>query len=238
MEIDILSLFPEFFNGVFDVSILSRAIKSNLLNIRHTNIRDFSKDKHKKVDDRPFGGGPGMILSCQPLLDAIKTVKKENSHVIYLSPQGRPLKNSTCERLSLKKHLILICGHYEGIDQRIIDKEVDEEISIGDYVVTNGCIASIVLIDAVSRFIPGVLGDIQSAYLDTFQNDMFKGPQYTRPEIYEGMKVPETLLSGNHKEIEKENRENALIKMKENRPDLYFKYLLNEKQKNPKNLAN
>jgi tRNA (guanine37-N1)-methyltransferase len=237
MQIDILSLFPEFFNGPFDVSILKRAKEKKIVEIRNIDIREFSKEKHKKVDDRPFGGGPGMVLSCQPLVDSIRSVKKDNSHVIYLSPQGIPLKANICERLAKEEHLILVCGHYEGIDQRVIDKEIDEEISIGDYILTNGCIAAVVLVDAVSRFIPDVLGNPEAAFLDTFNNDMFEGPQYTRPEIFEGLKVPDIFRSGNHLEIEKEKSEKAILKMKKNRPDLYFKYLLEEKQKQAKNLA-
>jgi len=238
MQIDIVSLFPEFFNGPFDVSILKRAKEKKIIDIRLLNIRDFSNDKHKKVDERPFGGGPGMVLTCQPLIDSIRSVKKDNSHVIYLSPQGKPLKANMCERLAKKEHLILVCGHYEGIDQRIIDKEIDEEISIGDYVLTNGCIAAVVLVDAVARFIPEVLGNLEASFLDTFSKDMFEGPQYTRPEVFEGLKVSEIYRSGNHLEIEKERKAQALLKMKKNRPDLYFKYLLEEKQKKVKNLAN
>jgi tRNA (guanine37-N1)-methyltransferase len=234
MKIDIVSLFPEFFQGPFDVSILKRAIEKDLLNIRHIDIRKFSKDKHNKVDDRPYGGGPGMVLMCQPLIDSIRSAKKDASHVIYLSPQGKPLNTSICKRLASLNHLILVCGHYEGIDQRIIDKEVDEEISIGDYILTNGCIAAVVLVDAVCRFIPGVLGDPKSAFCDTFYNNMFKGPQYTRPEVFEGMEVPKVLLSGNHLEIEEEKKRRALIKMKKNRPPLYLRYLLEEKQKKVK----
>lgn len=238
MQIDIVSLFPDFFTGPFDVSILKRAREKNLLNINQVDIRKFSKDKHKKVDDRPFGGGPGMVLCCQPLIDSIRSVKKDNSHVVYLSPQGKPLKTSICKRLAKADHLILVCGHYEGIDQRIIDKEIDEEISIGDYVLTNGCIAAVVLVDALSRFIPDVLGHPQAAFYETFNNDVFEGPQYTRPEAFEGMRVPEVFRSGNHLEIEKEKKQNALMKMKKIRPDLYFKYLLEEKQRKTKKLAN
>lgn len=234
MQIDILSLFPEYFNGPFGVSILKKAIEKNLLDIRLINIRSFSKDKHEKVDDRPYGGGPGMIMSCQPLCDAIRSVKTQDSHVIYLSPQGKPLTSSMCQKYASLKHLVLVCGHYEGIDQRIIDKEVSEEVSIGDYILTNGCSAAIVLVDAVSRFIPGVLKNSQSAFCDTFKDygPKFKGPQYTSPEVFENMQVPKVFLSGNHKEIENEKKQKALLKMKAIRPDLYFKYLLEEKQKN------
>ena len=237
MKIDILSLFPEFFKGPFDVSILKRAIEKKLLEITQVNIRDFSKDPHKKVDERPFSGGPGMVLTAQPLSDAIRSVKNEKSHVIYLSPQGMPLTTNVCKRLAKKEHLILVCGYYEGIDQRVIDKEIDEEISIGDYILTSGSIASVVVVDAVSRFIPNVIGNKDATLTETFEENMFEGPQYTRPEIFEGTKVPEVLRSGDHKEIEKFKKEKALLKMKEVRPDLYFKYLLEKKQKNVKKVT-
>ena len=230
MKIDILSLFPNFFTSPFDVSIIKRAIDKNILDINLVDIRSFSKDKHQKADDRPFGGGPGMVMLCQPLFDALRALKKDNSHVIYLSPQGKPLSSTVAKRLSTKDHLILICGHYEGIDQRVIDHLVDEEISIGDYILTNGCIASLVLLDAVSRFIPNVLGNEDATKFETFENNRFEGPQYTRPENFENMIVPEVLLSGNHSEIKKYKLKEALIKMKKVRPDLYFKYKLEQKQ--------
>ena len=230
MNIDILSLFPEFFKGPFDVSIIKRAQENKILNISLTDIRDFSKDRHKKVDDRPFGGGPGMVMTPEPLISAIRSVKKNGSHVIYLTPQGKPLNSTICKRLSQEKHLVLVCGHYEGIDQRVIEKEVDEEISIGDYVLTSGCIAAVVVVDAVSRFIPNVLGNEDAAKNDTFESYMFEGPQYTRPEVFEDMKVPDVLLSGNHKEIEKFRKEIAIDKLKKTRSDIYFKYLLEKKQ--------
>ena len=178
-----------------------------------------------------------MVLTPQPLSDAIRSVKNDSSHVIYLSPQGTPLSSNTCKRLSKKEHLVLVCGHYEGIDQRVIDKEIDEEISIGDYVLTSGSIGAVVLVEAVSRFIPNVLGNPEATINETFENNMFEGPQYTRPEIFEGVKVPEELRSGNHKKIESFKKEKALKKMKEVRPDLYFKYLLEEKQKNVKKVT-
>lgn len=230
MKIDILSLFPKFFDSPFDVSIIKRAIDKNILDINLLDIRSFSKDKHQKVDDRPFGGGPGMVMLCQPLLDAIRSVKKDNSLIIYLSPQGKPLTSTVAKRLATKDHLVLVSGHYEGIDQRVIDS-VDEEISIGDYVLTNGCIASVVLVDAIARFIPNVLGHEDATKHETFENNIFEGPQYTRPKNFEDMIVPEVLLSGNHSEIKKYKEEKALIKMKKVRPDLYFKYKLEQKQK-------
>jgi len=235
MKIDILSLFKEFFYGPFDVSILKRAQEENLLDINLVNIRDFSEDQHKKVDQRPYSGGPGMVMTPQPLCSAIRSVKNDNSHVIYLSPQGTSLNTNTCRRLAKKSHLILVCGYYEGIDQRVIDKEIDEEISIGDYILTNGAAAAVVLVDAVSRFIPNVIKNPDATLTETFENNLFEGPQYTRPEIFEGMKVPEELRSGNHEKIENFKKEKALQKMKELRPDLYFKYLLEKKQNSVKN---
>src|SRR5579872_5431977 len=158
LKLSILSLFPDFFKGPFDVSMLKRAKEKGILDIELVDIRDFVTNKHAKVDDRPYGGGPGMVLMPEPVCAAIRSVKREGSYVIYLSPQGKKLTAAQCEELAKKEHLILLCGHYEGVDERVIQKEVDEEISIGDYVLTNGCVAAIVLVDAVSRFIPGVIG--------------------------------------------------------------------------------
>jgi tRNA (guanine37-N1)-methyltransferase len=221
MEIDILSLFPEYFKGPFDVSIIKRAIENELVKIRLIDIRDYSKNKHRKVDDRPFGGGPGMILSPQPVCDAIRDVKGENSYVIYLSPQGRKFDGNKARKLAKYKHLILLCGHYEGIDERIIKKEVDEEISIGDYILTNGCLPAIVVIDATLRFVPGVLGHPEAAEKDSFSEGFLEGPQYTRPENWEGELVPPVLMNGNHAEIEKYRLEMGMRKTKIVRPDLF-----------------
>ncbi len=221
MQIDILSLFPEYFEGPFKVSMLKRAIERGLIAITHTNIRDFGEGKHQKVDDRPYGGGAGMVLMPGPVVQAIHSVRKEDSHVVYLSPQGAPLTAATCERLAKKPHLILLCGHYEGIDERIIEREVDEEVSIGDYVLTNGCLASIVLVDATARFIPGVLGHEEATRYESYQQGIFEGPSYTRPEEFEGMWVPEVLRSGHHAEIEKWRSQKGLEKTQRVRPDLY-----------------
>jgi tRNA (guanine37-N1)-methyltransferase len=226
MLIDILSLFEEYFTGPFNVSMIKRAVDNGLVDIRHTDIRPFSLDKHKKVDDRPFGGGPGMVLSPQPVIDALRSVKTKDSYVVYLSPQGKRLNQNICQNLSSKKHLILLCGHYEGIDERIIDKEVDEEISIGDYVLTNGCLPAIVLVDAVMRFIPGVLGHPLAAYQDSFSETIFDSPHYTRPDTFEGISVPEVLKNGNHSEIEKWRKQKGINKTRKVRPDLYVEYLL------------
>ncbi|HEY2810801.1 MAG TPA: tRNA (guanosine(37)-N1)-methyltransferase TrmD [Rhabdochlamydiaceae bacterium] len=220
MQIDILSLFPQYFEGPFGVSIIKRAIEKGLIHIACTDIRDFAEGKHRRVDERPYGGGPGMLLMPGPVSHAIRSKKRKDSHVIYLSPQGKKLTSSQCAELAQRPHLLLVCGHYEGLDERVIDQEIDEEISIGDYVLTNGCIATLVLIDAVMRFIPGVLGHEEAAAKDTFQDGILEGPSYTRPEEFEGKRVPEVLLSGNHKEIEKWRRQRGLEKTQRIRPDL------------------
>ncbi|HSW73083.1 MAG TPA: tRNA (guanosine(37)-N1)-methyltransferase TrmD [Chlamydiales bacterium] len=227
MRFCLLSLFPEYFQGPFDVSILKRAREKGLIDIELIDIRDFSKERHKKVDDKPFGGGPGMVLAPQAVCDAIKSAKRESSKVIYLSPQGRPLTSPLCEELAKENDLVLLCGHYEGIDERIIEKYVDQEISIGDYVLTNGCAAAIVLLDAVIRFIPGVIGDPESVKNDSFQEGLFDAPQYTRPQEYDGMKVPEVLVNGNHAEIEKWRKNQRLEKTRIVRPDLYERFIKN-----------
>lgn len=222
MRVDILSLFPDYFRGPFDVSILKRAQEKGLLDLNLIDIRSFAKGKHAKVDDRPYGGGPGMVLMPEPVCEAIRSVKKDKSHVVYLSPQGEKLTAAKCQELSQKEHLVLLCGHYEGVDERAL-KEVDEEISIGDYVLTNGCLAAIVLVDAMARFIPGVLGHEEAAGQDSFQDGIFDVPHYTRPEVFEGMAVPEVLKTGNHAEIAKWRRNKALAKTKRVRPDLIIK---------------
>jgi tRNA (guanine37-N1)-methyltransferase len=218
--VDILSLFPGYFKGPFDESILKRAQEKGLLTIRLTDIRDFADNRFHRVDDRPYGGGPGMVMMPQPVTMAIQHVKTPEAKVIYLSPQGRTLNAVKCRQLALEKHLILLCGHYEGIDQRVLDEEVDEEISIGDYVLTNGCLAAIVLLDAFSRFIPDVLGHPSAAAEDSFEGGLLDCPHYTRPEVFQGCSVPNVLLSGNHQEIAKWRHEQALKKTQEIRPDL------------------
>ncbi|MBA3720923.1 MAG: tRNA (guanosine(37)-N1)-methyltransferase TrmD [Parachlamydiaceae bacterium] len=226
MIIDILSLFPGYFKGPFDESIIKRAKEKGLLDIRLIDIRDFADNRFRRVDDRPYGGGPGMVMMPQPLEAAIHHVNSPKAHVIYLSPQGRLLDAAKCRELATQEHLILLCGHYEGIDQRILDSEVDEEISIGDYVLTNGCLAAIVLLDAVARFIPGILGHECAANEDSFEKDLLDCPHYTRPEDYKGQTVPQVLLSGNHQEIARWRKEQSLRKTREVRPDL----LKNEKK--------
>lgn len=220
MQIDILSLFPDYFDGPFRVSIVRKAIEKGLIDIHQIDIRDFAEGKHRKVDDRPYGGGPGMLLMPGPVARAIRSRKKEGSHVIYLSPQGKKLTSSLCESLAKRPHLIVLCGHYEGLDERVIEQEVDEEISIGDYVLTSGCAAAIVLIDATVRFVPGVLGHEEAAAKDSFQHGMLEGPAYTRPEEFEGKQVPGVLKSGNHGEIDKWRTQKGLEKTLRIRPDL------------------
>lgn len=219
MEIDILSLFPEYFRGPFDVSMLSRARDAGHLTIRHVDIRDFAENR-RRVDDRPFGGGPGMVLCPEPVVKAIRSVHQPKSRVVYLSPQGSPLTAAKCEELAREDHLVLLCGHYEGVDERALDLEVDEEISIGDYVLTSGCAAAVVLVDAVCRFIPGVIGHPDAVKEDSFQEGIFDAPHYTRPEVFEGISVPEVLREGNHAEIRKWRKEKAMMKTIRVRPEL------------------
>ena len=218
MKFDVLTLFPEMFE-ILNQSIIGKAIEKNLIDIHLINIRDFSKDKHKKVDDTPYGGGAGMIMKPDVVYDAYQSVKDENAKVIYMSPQGKPLNQKKVEELSKENHLIILCGHYEGIDQRVLDKIVDEEISIGDYVLTGGEIPAMVLIDSVSRYVKGVLKE-DSIKEESFSNGLLEYPQYTRPEVFEGMKVPEVLLSGHHENIEKWRKEKSLEMTKKKRPDI------------------
>ena len=221
MKFDVLTLFPEMFEPL-NSSIIGRAKEKNLIEINLINIRDFSKDKHKKVDDTPYGGGAGMVMMPDVVYDAYKSIKDENAKVIYMSPQGKKLTQKKVEELAKNKHLIILCGHYEGIDQRVIDKIVDEEISIGDYVLTGGEIPAMVLIDSVSRYSEGVITK-ESTNEESFTNGLLEYPQYTRPEVFEGEKVPEVLLSGHHANIEKWRKEKSLEITAKKRPDLLNK---------------
>lgn len=220
IRIDILSLFPDYFQGPFDESIIKRAREKGILEINLIDIRNYADNKYRKVDDRPYGGGPGMVLMPQPTTAAIRSVKSPDAKVIYLSPQGAPLTAAKCRELSQEKHLILLCGHYEGVDERVLQGDVDEEISIGDYVLTNGCLPAIVLVDATVRFLPGVLGHESAADEDSFEKGILDCPHYTRPEVFEDKSVPPVLLSGDHKKIEEWRRQTALEKTKRVRPDL------------------
>lgn len=225
MQIDILTLFPEMFEAVLGTSIIGRARQKGILNIEVINIRDFATNKHKQADDYPYGGGPGMVMSPQPLFDALYHVLEESplAKVIYFSPQGKTLNQGMAEEYGDLSHLVLLCGHYEGIDQRVIDKFVDQEISIGDYVLTGGELPAMVFIDCVSRLIPGVLGSSLSTEEESFTQGLLEYPHYTRPQEYEGYEVPEVLLSGNHKYIEAWKKREGLRSTLEKRPDLLNK---------------
>ena len=218
MKIDILTLFPHMFDGVFEESIIKRAVDTGKVEINLVNFREFSKDPHHKVDDTPYGGGAGMVLTCQPIFDCVKALKKENSKVILLTPSGIPYKQEKAYSFSNEKHLIIICGHYEGFDERI--KSIcDFELSIGDYVLTGGEIPAMVLVDSIVRLLPGVIEE-ESHIQDSFHNQLLDYPTYTKPRIYEGMEVPEVLLSGDHKKIEEYRQQESIRLTKENRPDL------------------
>jgi tRNA (guanine37-N1)-methyltransferase len=219
MKIDILTLFPAMFTSPFNESIIDRARSRNLVEINTINIRDYALDKHQQVDDYPYGGGAGMVMKVDVLSRAIDSVKDENSKVIYLSPQGKKLDQKIVSRLAQQTHLILLCGHYEGVDERVINR-VDEEISIGDYVLSGGEIAAMVLVDAVTRLIPGALGDEKSSLEESFDGSLLEYPQYTRPRIYEGQEVPEILLSGHHDQIRLWRKKLSLTRTLLKRPDL------------------
>ncbi len=222
IRFDIITLFPDMFSAVINDSILMRAQDKKKISIRVHNLRVYSKDKKRhSVDDRPFGGGPGMVLTPQPLFDAVKKIKgRRKARVIYTSPAGMPFNQDYAKRLTKHKNLIIICGHYEGIDERVRTALVDEEISIGDYVLTGGEIPAMVIVDAVARLIPGVLGKEESLAHESFEGGLLEGPQYTRPADFRGLKVPDVLLSGNHLAIEQWRREQSLLKTKKVRPDL------------------
>lgn len=222
MKIDILTTFPEMFEAI-KCSILGRAEEKKLLSINLVNIRDYSLDKHKKTDDTPFGGGAGMVMTCQPLYDAIMSVKTDDSLIIYMSPKGETLSQKLVENLAKKEHLIIICGHYEGIDQRILDIFDTKEISIGDYVLTGGEIPAMALVDAVSRYVGGVLSE-GSTVEESFSNGLLEYPQYTKPQDFMGHKVPEVLTNGNHKLINEWRKNQSLEITKARRPDLYKAY--------------
>ena len=218
MKIDVLSLFPGMFSGVFEESIIKRAINEGKVSINIHNFRDFSLDPHNKVDDTPYGGGAGMVLTCQPIFDCVKSLKEEDSIVILLTPDGEVYKQSKAYELSKCKHLIFICGHYDGFDERI-RSICDLEISIGDYVLTGGEIASMAIIDSIVRLIPGVIEE-ESHVNDSFNDNLLDYPTYTKPRVYEGMEVPEVLVSGDHKKIAEWRMQESLKRTRERRPDL------------------
>ena len=223
MKIDVLTLFPAMFAGPLDESIIKRAREAGLLDLAIHDSRDYTHDRHNKVDDRPFGGGPGMLLKPEPIFEAVESLGHEGTRVILLSPAGRPFNQAIARELAGLEHLLLVSGHYEGFDERVREKLAQDELSIGDYVLTNGALPVMVIIDAVTRLLPGVLGDAESAQEDSFSQGLLEYPQYTRPADFRGMKVPEILLSGNHAEIARWRAEQARQRTEERRPDLLEK---------------
>ena len=222
MRIDIITIFPEFFNSTLDFSILKKAQENNVVDIQIHNLRDYSENKQKSVDDYQFGGGAGMVMNIQPIYKCIKELKSNSSYdeIIYLTPDGQKLNQRICNNLSLKQNIILLCGHYKGIDHRIREHLITKEISIGDYVITGGELAASILTDAIVRLIPGAISDETSALNDSFQDDLLPPPIYTRPSDFNGWKVPEVLLSGNQKEIERWREEKSIERTNNLRPDL------------------
>ena len=228
MRFHVVTIFPEMFDGLLDVGVLKRAINNRLIEVNLTDIRDFTTDKHRSVDDYQFGGGSGMLLKPDPLFKSVESIQQQQSldinvPVILMSPQGRTLSQKIVEDLSRFENLVLVCGRYEGVDERVREHLVTDEISIGDYVLSGGELAAMVLIETISRLIPGVLGSIESAEDDSFTSELLQNPQYTRPSLFRDWSVPEVLLSGDHKEIEKWRRQEALRRSHKRRPDLLDK---------------
>ncbi len=227
LEIDVLSLFPEIVSQPLSQSIMGRASDEGIIQIRSHQLRDWTQDKHRRTDDYLCGGGQGMLLKCEPIFAAIEELRREHTRVILMTPQGRPLKQEIVEELAAPcvagedAHFIILCGHYEGVDQRVVDTLVDEEISIGDYILTNGAIAAVILIDAVARLLPGALGDARSSEEESFAQGLLEAPAYTKPNTFRDMPVPAVFLSGNHQAIAQWKLEMALQRTQENRPDLY-----------------
>ncbi|WP_409305398.1 tRNA (guanosine(37)-N1)-methyltransferase TrmD [Peribacillus sp. SCS-155] len=234
MKIDVLSIFPEMFQGVFGSSILKKAAEKGAVSYSVTNFRDYADNKHNTVDDYPYGGGAGMVLKPQPIFDAVTVLGKgreKKPRVILLCPQGERFTQKKAEELAREDHLIFVCGHYEGYDERIRENLITDEISIGDYVLTGGELGAMVVIDSVVRLLPGVLGNEDSPVLDSFSSGLLEHPHYTRPADFRGMKVPETLLSGNHKKIEEWRMKESLRRTWKRRPDLLDAYELTEQEK-------
>ncbi len=227
LEIDVLSLFPEIVSQPLSQSIMGRASEEGLIQIRSHQLRDWTEDKHRRTDDYLCGGGQGMLMKCEPIFAAIEELKRDNTRVILMTPQGKPLKQPLVEQLAAPcvagedAHYIILCGHYEGVDQRVVDTLVDLEISIGDYILTNGAIAAVILIDAVARLLPGALGDARSSEEESFSQGLLEAPAYTKPNKFRDMPVPAVFLSGNHAAITQWKQEMALERTKQNRPDLY-----------------
>ena len=220
MKIDVLTLFPGMFPGPLDESIIKRACESSRLQLGVHDLRDYTHDRHRTVDDRPFGGGPGMLMKPEPLFEAVEALRGEKTRVILTSPAGRPFRQQIARELAAEEHLLLVCGSYEGFDERVRQGLADDELSIGDYVLTNGALPAMVIIDSVTRLLPGVLGDDESSQDESFSGCLLEYPQYTRPAEFRGMNVPEVLLSGDHAAIEKWRREQATVQTRQRRPDL------------------
>ncbi len=220
MRVDIITLFPEICRAPLSESMMKRAQESGALELHIHNLRAWTTDKHHVVDDAPFGGGQGMVMKPEPFFAAVESLRSEDSRVVLMTPQGRRFEQKMADELSRQSHLIILCGHYEGIDHRVVEHLVDAEISIGDYVLTNGGIAAVALVDAVVRLLPGVLGDAQSAHDDSFRDGLLEGPQYTRPAEFRGWKIPDILLSGDHAQIAAWRKEQARLRTGQNRPDL------------------
>lgn len=220
MKIDVLTLFPAMFAGPLDESIIKRARQAGLLELQLHQLRDWTHDRHKTVDDRPFGGGPGMLLKPEPIFEAVESLQREKTRVILMSPAGRKFNQAVARELAQQEHLLIVTGHYEGFDERIREALADDELSIGDYVLTNGALPAMVVIDTVTRLLPGVLGDDASSTEESFSHGLLEYPQWTRPAEFRGMKVPDVLVSGNHAEIARWRAEQAKQRTQERRPDL------------------
>lgn len=231
MKVDVLTLFPEMFAGALDVSIVRRARETGLLELQVHNLRDYTHDRYKTVDDAPFGGGPGMVLKPEPIFEAVEKLARPETRVILMTPAGRPFKQAIARELAGQSHLLMICGSYEGVDERVRDALVHDELSIGDFVLTNGGLPAMIVIDALTRLLPGALGDDESSRDESFSGDLLEYPQYTRPAEYRGMKVPEILLSGHHANIVKWRAEQALLRTAQRRPDLLGKEQKQEHEK-------
>ena len=229
MKINVLTLFPEMFTAVTDSSILGKAGEKGILGFNIINIRDFSKDRHNKADDTPYGGGVGMVMFCQPIFDALRSIDAQGKKIMYMSPRGKVLNRAKIEELAQLDEMVILCGHYEGVDQRVLDYWNMEEVSIGDYILTGGELAAMVMVDAVSRFVPEVLGTKESATEESIYSGLLEYDQYTKPREYEGLEVPEVLFNGNHKLIHLWQLRNSLELTKERRPDLWEAYLSKEK---------
>ena len=232
MKIDVLTIYPGMFPGPLDESIVKRAQESGKLQLRFIDLRDYTHDRHRTVDDRPFGGGPGMLMKPEPLFEAVENLRGSNTRVILTSPAGRQFKQEIAKQMSNEEHLILVCGSFEGFDERVREHLANDEISIGDYVLTNGALPAMVIIDAITRLLPGVLGDDESSQDESFSEGLLEYPQYTRPAEFKGMKVPEVLQSGDHAAIKKWRSEKARMRTEQRRPDLLKNKNLNENKSN------